>query len=76
MTTGEGFEGQLVLSKEAFQDGDLSLHISSVQQSDAGLYLCSFHDESREGEPRAVLLKVEGELMLSATLLHAMNLTD
>ncbi|KAI4905511.1 hypothetical protein NFI96_016524, partial [Prochilodus magdalenae] len=61
VTTGEGLENRFSLSQEAFLDGDLSLHITSVQQSDAGLYLCSIHDEFREGDPRAVLLKVEGE---------------
>ena len=61
MDTGEGFEDRFVLSKEAFPDGDLSLHITSVRHSDAGLYLCSIHEEFREGEPRAVLLKVEGK---------------
>ncbi|XP_036415430.1 uncharacterized protein LOC118799583 [Colossoma macropomum] len=59
VTAGEGFEDRFFLSQEAFPDGDLSLHITSVRHSDAGLYLCSIHDEFREGEPRAVLLKVE-----------------
>ncbi|KAL7843590.1 hypothetical protein AOLI_G00251020 [Acnodon oligacanthus] len=59
MATGEGFEDRFALSKEAFLDGKLSLHITSVRLSDAGLYLCSIHEEFREGEPRAVLLKVK-----------------
>ncbi|KAL6464437.1 hypothetical protein MHYP_G00267540 [Metynnis hypsauchen] len=59
MDTGEGFEDRFVLSQEAFPDGKLSLHITSVHLSDAGLYLCSIHEEFREGEPRAVLLKVQ-----------------
>ncbi|XP_062843014.1 uncharacterized protein LOC134301991 [Trichomycterus rosablanca] len=51
-------EGRFMLSKEGFLDGDLSLYITSVDQSDAGLYLCFIHDESRNGEPSAVLLHV------------------
>lgn len=46
---------------ERFQDGDLSLYISSVRLSDAGLYQCLIHDESQDGEPQAVLLKVESK---------------
>lgn len=52
------------MSVEGFLDGDLSLHLSSVQQSDAGLYQCLIHDESQEGEPRAVLLQVKGQFYL------------
>ncbi|KAK3512988.1 hypothetical protein QTP70_033997 [Hemibagrus guttatus] len=51
--------GRFSVSKQGFQDGDLSLHISSVNLSDAGFYLCLIHDESREGDPRAVVLKVK-----------------
>ncbi|XP_022538495.2 uncharacterized protein LOC103040276 [Astyanax mexicanus] len=59
VTRGKGFEDGFFVSPEAFQDGDLSLHISSVRQSDAGLYVCKIHGESTDGEPRAVLLIVE-----------------
>lgn len=52
-----------MMSVEGFQDGDLSLHINSVQQADAGFYQCLIHDESYEGDPRAVLLKVEGTFL-------------
>ncbi|KAG7319196.1 hypothetical protein KOW79_017670 [Hemibagrus wyckioides] len=51
--------GRFSVSKQGFQDGDLSLHISSVSLSDAGFYLCLIHRESREGDPRAVVLMVE-----------------
>ncbi|KAK3536899.1 hypothetical protein QTP86_027093, partial [Hemibagrus guttatus] len=54
--------GRFSVSKQGFQDGDLSLHISSVNLSDAGFYLCLIHDESREGDPRAVVLKVKSVL--------------
>ncbi|KAM9462107.1 neural cell adhesion molecule 2-like [Clarias gariepinus] len=60
-------EARFMLSAEDFPHGDLSLHISSVQLSDAGLYQCLIHDESREGEPRAVSLKVEGLQRSTAT---------
>lgn len=56
VTTGSRFS----MAVEGFLDGDLSLHIDSVQTSDGGLYQCLIHDESQDGEPPAVLLKVEG----------------
>ncbi|KAG9260582.1 hypothetical protein AMEX_G26857 [Astyanax mexicanus] len=59
VTRGKGFEDGFWVSSEAFKNGDLSLHISSVRQSDAGLYVCTIHGESTDGEPRAVLLIVE-----------------
>ncbi|KAK3528617.1 hypothetical protein QTP70_006030 [Hemibagrus guttatus] len=52
-------ESRFKMSVESFLDGDLSLHISPVHPSDAGLYQCLIHDESQDGEPGAVLLKVE-----------------
>ncbi|XP_058263063.1 CD226 antigen-like [Hemibagrus wyckioides] len=52
-------ESRFTMSVEGFLDGDLSLHISPVHPSDAGLYQCLIHDESQDGEPGAVLLKVE-----------------
>ncbi|XP_035376492.1 uncharacterized protein LOC118240385 [Electrophorus electricus] len=58
VTHGRGYEERCMLSK-GFADGDLSLHIGSVSESDEGIYRCTIHDESWEGEPRAVLLKVE-----------------
>ncbi|XP_053083042.1 uncharacterized protein LOC113539468 [Pangasianodon hypophthalmus] len=60
VTTEEASAGRFMMSVEGFLDGDLSLHISSVHRTDAGFYQCLIHDESREGEPRAVLLKIEG----------------
>lgn len=59
VTLGEGAEDRFSISPETFQGGDLSLNISSLRKTDAGLYLCSIHDESREGDPRAILLEVE-----------------
>ncbi|XP_053094724.1 uncharacterized protein LOC117598680 [Pangasianodon hypophthalmus] len=61
VTTDEASESRFLMSVEGFLDGDLSLHISSVHLSDAGLYRCLIRDESQDGEPRAVLLKVEGK---------------
>ncbi|XP_060765956.1 CD226 antigen-like [Neoarius graeffei] len=57
--TKEAPAGRFTMSNESFLDGDLSLHISSVHLSDGGLYLCLLQGESRDGDPRAVLLKVE-----------------
>lgn len=62
MTTEEASPGRFMMSAEGFLDGDLSLHISSVHQSDARFYECLIHDESQEGEPRAVSLK-EGKFI-------------
>lgn len=59
----EASAGRFTMSKEGFLRGDLSLHITSVQLSDAALYLCLIHGESRPGDPRAVLLKVEGKFI-------------
>lgn len=64
VVTGETSGGRFTMSNESFIGGDLSLHISSVELSDAALYLCLIHGESRDGDPRAVLLKVEGTFIL------------
>ncbi|GAA6092542.1 uncharacterized protein LOC113661867 isoform X1 [Tachysurus ichikawai] len=55
----EALASRFSVSQQGFQDGDLSLHISSVNLSDAGFYVCVIHGESREGDPRAVVLEVE-----------------
>ncbi|XP_047673219.1 CD226 antigen-like isoform X1 [Tachysurus fulvidraco] len=57
-------QNRFTMSVEGFLDGDLSLHISPVHVSDTGLYQCLIHDESQDGEPRAVLLKVEVYLLM------------
>ncbi|XP_058229119.1 uncharacterized protein LOC131342361 isoform X1 [Hemibagrus wyckioides] len=67
VTHEEASADRFMMSVEGFQDGDLSLHINSVQQSDAGFYQCLIHDEAYEGDPRAVLLKVEGIQPLTTT---------
>ncbi|XP_053541314.1 protein turtle-like [Ictalurus punctatus] len=67
VTTDEASESRFMMSVEGFLDGDLSLHIGSVRLSDAGVYQCLIHDESQDGEPRAVLLKVEGLQELTTT---------
>lgn len=54
---------RVMMSVEGFLLGDLSLKITSAQLSDAGLYRCLLHDESQDGEPASVLLKVEGKLI-------------
>lgn len=63
VTTEEATAGRFMMSVEGFLDGDLSLNISSVHQSDAGIYQCLINDETQEGEPRAVLLKVVGKFI-------------
>ncbi|XP_060750079.1 CD226 antigen-like [Tachysurus vachellii] len=60
-------QNRFTMSVEGFLDGDLSLHISPVHLSDTGLYQCLIHDESQDGEPRAVLLKVEGKQKFTTT---------
>ncbi|KAK1790283.1 hypothetical protein P4O66_014199, partial [Electrophorus voltai] len=58
VTHGRGFDDRFMLSPDGFTDGDLSLHVRLVHKLDEGLYQCTINDESREGEPRAVLLRV------------------
>ncbi|KAI5610009.1 AT-rich interactive domain-containing protein 4B isoform X2 [Silurus asotus] len=58
VTTDEA-GSRFMMSVEDFLDGDLSLHISSVHLSDAGIYRCLLHDESQDGEPSTVVLQVE-----------------
>lgn len=60
----EASAGRFSLSGQSFKQGDLSLRIKTVHRSDSGLYLCLIHDESRDGDPRAILLKVESEFVL------------
>ncbi|XP_060795229.1 uncharacterized protein LOC132897946 isoform X1 [Neoarius graeffei] len=67
VTTTEASERRLMMSIKGFLDGCLSLHISSVHLSDAGLYQCLLHDESQDRDPKGVLLKVEGRQQLSTT---------
>ncbi|XP_060758493.1 uncharacterized protein LOC132869176 isoform X2 [Neoarius graeffei] len=67
VTTADASESRLTMSGKGFQDGHLSLHIASVDLSDAGLYQCLLHDESQDGYPNAVLLKVERRQQLSTT---------
>lgn len=62
--TDKASGGRFTGSNEGFLVGYLPLHINSVQLSDAGLYLCLIHGESREGDPRAVLLNVTGKFIL------------
>lgn len=50
--------GRFFMSNKSYQEGNLSLFIISTELSDAGLYRCFIHDESRDGDPRAVLLVV------------------
>ncbi|XP_076851738.1 uncharacterized protein LOC143503277 [Brachyhypopomus gauderio] len=60
---GRDFKDRFKMTPEGFEDGNLTLLITSVHASDAGLYQCTIHDESREGEPPAVLLKMEENKM-------------
>lgn len=73
VTTDEASESRFMMSVESFLGGDLSLHISSVHLSDAGLYQCLLHDESQDGEPRAVLLTVEGKLIPYSNVKYLQN---
>lgn len=58
---GEGYEDRVSLTEGGFKDGDLSLTITGVQQTDAGLYRCFVQDESTEGYPHAYVIHVNGK---------------
>ncbi|KAL1273555.1 hypothetical protein QQF64_026369 [Cirrhinus molitorella] len=55
---GDGYEGRVSLTDDGFKDGDVSLTISGVRQTDAGIYRCFLNDETIEGDPHAYILHV------------------
>ncbi|KAL1273554.1 hypothetical protein QQF64_026368 [Cirrhinus molitorella] len=55
---GYVYEGRVSLPDDGFRDGDVSLTITGVQRTDAGLYRCFLHDETIEGYPHAYMLHV------------------
>ncbi|ROK87122.1 hypothetical protein DPX16_10262 [Anabarilius grahami] len=55
---GKGYEGRVSLEKNCLKTGDLSLTITGVHKTDAGLYRCFVHDETTKGYPHTYLLHV------------------
>ncbi|KAA0707963.1 hypothetical protein E1301_Tti023961 [Triplophysa tibetana] len=56
---GEGYENRISLTEGGFKHGDLSLTLTSVQQTDAGLYRCFVQYESTKGDPHAYMIHVD-----------------
>ncbi|KAK7157250.1 hypothetical protein R3I93_008657 [Phoxinus phoxinus] len=48
---GKGYEGRVSLEKNCFKTGDISLTITGVRKTDAGIYRCFVDDETTEGYP-------------------------
>ncbi|XP_065097852.1 polymeric immunoglobulin receptor-like [Paramisgurnus dabryanus] len=59
---GEGYEGRVSLTRDGFRYGDLSLTLTEVQKTDAGLYRCFVHDETTKGDPHAYMLHVNDKM--------------
>ncbi|XP_016325512.1 uncharacterized protein LOC107675627 [Sinocyclocheilus anshuiensis] len=55
---GLGYEDRVSLTEDRFRDSDVSLTITEVQQTDAGLYRCFVRDETAKGYPHAYMLHV------------------
>ncbi|XP_042613163.1 uncharacterized protein LOC109057808 [Cyprinus carpio] len=55
---GLGYEERVSLTEDGDRDGDVSLTITGVQQTDAGLYRCFVRDETAKGYPHAYMLHV------------------
>ncbi|XP_059405330.1 uncharacterized protein LOC132140559 isoform X5 [Carassius carassius] len=55
---GLGYEERVSLTEDGFRDGDVSLTITGVHQTDAGLYRCFVRDETDRGYPHAYMLHV------------------
>ncbi|XP_052413770.1 uncharacterized protein LOC127958814 isoform X7 [Carassius gibelio] len=55
---GLGYEERVSLTEDGFRDGDVSLTITGVHQTDAGLYRCFVQDETDRGYPHAYMLHV------------------
>ncbi|XP_058237613.1 uncharacterized protein LOC131347526 isoform X2 [Hemibagrus wyckioides] len=57
MIYGPVFEGRALITASQYKNGDLSLTILKVQQSDRGTYRCK-HRHEEPGQPEAVTLSV------------------
>lgn len=57
MAYGSGFKGRALVSLSQYKNGDLSLTLLQVQQSDGGLYRCT-HRDKELGEPEAINLSI------------------
>ncbi|XP_051721787.1 uncharacterized protein LOC127497396 isoform X2 [Ctenopharyngodon idella] len=55
---GKGYERRVSLEKNCLKTGNLSLTITEVRKTDAGLYLCLTDDETTKGYPHTYLLHV------------------
>lgn len=58
---GKGYERRVSLEKNCLKTGNLSLTITEVRKTDAGLYLCLTDDETTKGYPHTYLLHVNGK---------------
>lgn len=63
MSYGPGFEGHGFITASQYKNGDLSLTIPKVQQSDGGIYRCR-HRHEEPGQPEAVDLRISGECFI------------
>ncbi|KAK3510200.1 hypothetical protein QTP70_027762, partial [Hemibagrus guttatus] len=57
MSYGPGFEGRALITASQYKNGNLSLTILKVQQSDTGIYSCK-HRHEEPGQPEAVTLRI------------------
>ncbi|XP_052003369.1 uncharacterized protein LOC127658229 isoform X2 [Xyrauchen texanus] len=55
---GKGFESRVSLEDDCFKNGDLSLTVTGVRKTDAGLYRCFVNDETTKGYPHTYMLYV------------------
>ncbi|XP_065098207.1 uncharacterized protein [Paramisgurnus dabryanus] len=62
MSFGKGYEGRVSLTRDGFRYGDLSLTLTEVNNTDAGLYRCFLHDETTKGDPHSYMLHVNGKM--------------
>lgn len=56
---GEDYKGRVSLTNYGFKYGDLSLTLTEVQKSDAGLYRCFVDNEKTKGYPHIYKLHVK-----------------
>ncbi|XP_051577562.1 uncharacterized protein LOC127454414 [Myxocyprinus asiaticus] len=55
------FESRVSVEEDCFKNADLSLTITGVCKTDAGLYRCFANDEAIKGYPHAYMLYVNGK---------------
>ncbi|XP_051574232.1 uncharacterized protein LOC127452643 isoform X2 [Myxocyprinus asiaticus] len=55
---GKGFESRVSLKDGCFKNGDLSLTMTGIRKTDAGLYRCFVNDETTKGYPHTYMLYV------------------